>query len=359
MSGSDHDAFLALSRARDAYNCGESLEARRYASDAIQIDPNLEEAWLILAALGTPQASVAYLTMALRINPHNIKAQQELVWAYNRLENDQSLPGSNGFPADNDPIYKTVTNIPGSKKKRFVDKNKIPRVFNKLGILLVYSFFLMVLMVGFCVISILLNYPKDTIVIAKNDPQENSTGIIKEVTQTPLGTSTPLPTSTISPIPTITITMHPTRALTFTSTPTFINTNLPMLLPGVLKVPDEIEENEKWIDVNVSSQTIYAMEGSERINSFRVSTGKQDTPTVGGKFHIYDKLVTASMSGEDYYYPEIPYVMYFYQGYGFHGVTWPLKLGVPSSYGCVNMLTPDAEWLFNWADVGTLINVHY
>jgi lipoprotein-anchoring transpeptidase ErfK/SrfK len=29
------------------------------------------------------------------------------------------------------------------------------------------------------------------------------------------------------------------------------------------------------------------------------------------------------------------------------------------SHGCVNLRTEDAEWLFNWASVGTLVNIHY
>ena len=29
------------------------------------------------------------------------------------------------------------------------------------------------------------------------------------------------------------------------------------------------------------------------------------------------------------------------------------------SHGCVNLATPDAEWLFNWAEVGTKVVTHY
>jgi lipoprotein-anchoring transpeptidase ErfK/SrfK len=28
------------------------------------------------------------------------------------------------------------------------------------------------------------------------------------------------------------------------------------------------------------------------------------------------------------------------------------------SHGCVNLRTPDAAWLFDFASVGTLVNVH-
>jgi lipoprotein-anchoring transpeptidase ErfK/SrfK len=29
------------------------------------------------------------------------------------------------------------------------------------------------------------------------------------------------------------------------------------------------------------------------------------------------------------------------------------------SHGCVNMRTPDARWMFYWAPLGTLVNVHW
>ncbi|HEY73699.1 MAG TPA: L,D-transpeptidase [Thermoflexia bacterium] len=50
--------------------------------------------------------------------------------------------------------------------------------------------------------------------------------------------------------------------------------------------------------------------------------------------------------------------MYFHEGYGLHGVTWHANLGHPMSHGCVNQPNDEAEWLFNFADVGTLVNIH-
>jgi lipoprotein-anchoring transpeptidase ErfK/SrfK len=29
------------------------------------------------------------------------------------------------------------------------------------------------------------------------------------------------------------------------------------------------------------------------------------------------------------------------------------------SHGCINLPTPEAQWLYNWASVGTLVNIHY
>ena len=121
--------------------------------------------------------------------------------------------------------------------------------------------------------------------------------------------------------------------------------------------PDAIAE-ERWIDVDLSGQLLTAYEGSTPVHSFLVSTGLPATPTPVGQFRIWIKLRYDDMAGADYYIEDVPYVMYFHEGYGLHGVTWHGNFGHPMSHGCVNLPTSEAEWLFNWADVGTLVNVH-
>ncbi len=111
------------------------------------------------------------------------------------------------------------------------------------------------------------------------------------------------------------------------------------------------------IVVDLSDQRIYAYEDGALVRNVLVSTGLPATPTVQGDFAIYVKLVSQTMSGPGYYLPDVPYVMYFYQGYGFHGTYWHNNFGTPMSHGCVNMPTPEAEWLFNWASVGTPVHV--
>ena len=115
----------------------------------------------------------------------------------------------------------------------------------------------------------------------------------------------------------------------------------------------------RWIDVNLTQQMVYAYQGDAVANSFLVSTGTWQYPTVTGQYHIYVKLRYTDMTGPGYYLPNVPYTMYFYQGYGLHGTYWHHNFGTPMSYGCVNLRTPDAEWLYNWASVGTLVNIHY
>jgi len=115
----------------------------------------------------------------------------------------------------------------------------------------------------------------------------------------------------------------------------------------------------RWIDVDLTNQRTYAYEGDTIVNSFIVSTGTWLTPTVTGQFHVYVKYRSNKMSGPGYYLPDVPYIMYFYGSYGLHGTYWHNNFGTPMSHGCVNLTIADAAWLYNWASIGTLVNVHY
>lgn len=114
-----------------------------------------------------------------------------------------------------------------------------------------------------------------------------------------------------------------------------------------------------WIDVNLSQQMLYAYSGDTVVNSFLVSTGTWQYPTVTGQYHVYVKLRYTDMTGADYYLPNVPYTMYFYRSYGLHGTYWHHNFGTPMSHGCVNLSIPDAEWLYGFSSVGTLVNIHY
>lgn len=122
-------------------------------------------------------------------------------------------------------------------------------------------------------------------------------------------------------------------------------------------------QGEKWIDVNLTSQTLVAYENQTPVYRTRVSSGLPQYPTVVGTFQIYVKYEKADMSGgygtDAYYLPDVPYVMYFHGDYGLHGTYWHNNFGSPMSHGCVNLATLDAQWLFNWAPIGARVVTHY
>ena len=119
----------------------------------------------------------------------------------------------------------------------------------------------------------------------------------------------------------------------------------------------------KWIDINLSEQKLYMKQGASTVASFLVSTGKW-APTPTGTFAIWTKLRYARMTGGNpaigtfYDLPNVPYTMYFYQGYGIHGAYWHNNFGHTMSHGCVNMKPEEAGIVYNWADVGTRVVVH-
>jgi lipoprotein-anchoring transpeptidase ErfK/SrfK len=123
--------------------------------------------------------------------------------------------------------------------------------------------------------------------------------------------------------------------------------------------PSPAPTGSRWIDVNLSAQRVTAYEGNTPVRTTLASTGLPATPTPTGQYYIYVKYVSTLMTGPGYYLPNVPYTMYFYRGYGLHGTYWHSNFGYPMSHGCINLPTSEAQWLFNWASVGTLVNIQY
>jgi LysM repeat protein len=109
--------------------------------------------------------------------------------------------------------------------------------------------------------------------------------------------------------------------------------------------------------VSLSNFRTYAYEDGRLVRSILVSIGREATPTIVGSFRIQRKYQAQTMTGPGYYLPGVPYVMYFYGGYAFHGTFWHDNWGARMSHGCVNLPTPEAEWLYNFADIGTPVTI--
>ena len=127
--------------------------------------------------------------------------------------------------------------------------------------------------------------------------------------------------------------------------------------------PDAGKGGSKWIDIDIGTQRVYAMVGNHRAREFVASTGITRYPTVTGQFQVYVKFRKDDMRGVDFgvpwYLPDVPYVMYFFSDYGIHGTYWHDNFGTPMSHGCINLSIADAEWLYNFSQVGTVVNIHH
>lgn len=109
--------------------------------------------------------------------------------------------------------------------------------------------------------------------------------------------------------------------------------------------------------VDLSDSRVYAYENGILVRNVIASMGRAATPTVQGDFTVQRKYVSQAMTGPGYYLPDVPYILYFFQGYALHGTYWHNNFGQPMSHGCVNLQTHEAEWFFAWADVGTPVRV--
>ncbi len=116
---------------------------------------------------------------------------------------------------------------------------------------------------------------------------------------------------------------------------------------------------KRWIEINLTEQTLTAWQGDVAILHTFVSTGKATTPTVPGQFSIYQKLDSQHMKGDDYDLPGVPWVMYYSGDFAIHGAYWHNAFGVPTSHGCTNMIPEEAAALYQWADVGTEVVINY
>ena len=228
------------------------------------------------------------------------------------------------------------------------------------------------------------------------DLRQAAVGLIFTATPTVTSTATATPTFTTTPTSTASPTASPTSTHTATFTPTETPTAVPSDTPTATPPPSDtptpaptlaptaeattvvkpakrpkpqkvagpegrpsiVGPGENWIDVDLSSQMTYAMVGDQVSNSFLVSTGLWPNLTVTGVYRIYVKYRSADMYGADYYLSGVPYIMYFYKGYGLHGTFWHSNFGNPMSHGCINLRPTDAGWLFDFAQVGTVVSIH-
>jgi lipoprotein-anchoring transpeptidase ErfK/SrfK len=130
--------------------------------------------------------------------------------------------------------------------------------------------------------------------------------------------------------------------------------------PTIVAAPAELVGGERWVDVDLASQTLVAFEGNAPVFATLVSTGRgkegSETATPKGTRRVWAKLRSTTMANvedEDaaghYSLEEVPWVLFFDKGVALHGAFWHRDFGRVRSHGCVNLAPRDAAWLFSWA----------
>lgn len=129
-------------------------------------------------------------------------------------------------------------------------------------------------------------------------------------------------------------------------------------------------DGEKLLLVDLSDQTVQLILDGEVIRQFQVSTGAAATPTPTGTTQISLKQeVRVGNKPPHYVMPK--FMMFRAGGYGFHalpslatdgGVFWTEArnhIGIPVSHGCIRLLPEDADFIFEFSEIGTTVTVQW
>ena len=123
----------------------------------------------------------------------------------------------------------------------------------------------------------------------------------------------------------------------------------------------------KRIEISLSEQQLRAYNYDELVYEFTVSSGMSGTPTIAGQFQV---LIKEEIAFAPRWNLDMPYFIGIYKEgpdfyNGIHELPftasgnrlWAGVLGWPASYGCIILDIGDAEKLYNWAPVGTLVRI--
>ena len=124
----------------------------------------------------------------------------------------------------------------------------------------------------------------------------------------------------------------------------------------------------KRIEIDISSQRFYAYLGDKLVYNFPTSTGLPGRDTAVGHYKVQSKIPMAYSS---IWSLSMPYWLGIYNvgriENGIHAlpirpdgtVMWAGLLGQKASYGCVILSDYAAKLIYDWAEIGTPVHIHY
>jgi lipoprotein-anchoring transpeptidase ErfK/SrfK len=335
-----------LKQAKEALQRGEKHEARYWAQIAASMVPNAEEPWLILAVVANPRASIAYLERALEINPKSERAQEALNSARRKQLNEETLPISQEADTPLAQVEALALPQPVVQKGSHFLYILTPLRF------LILALFLIAVSAFFWAGSSF-----SALAAARSQ-----SGTPSKDSQIQHWSQVYLPKPTYTPSPTATFTLSATSTLTAAPLPT----NTPQQSDLPLQGKGSTADGEKLVVVSIHEQHLYAYQGNKLIYSFIVSTGGNNS-TVAGTYQILDKVPNAYGWNWNFWMPD--WMGIYYVGTlenGFHALPlldngqrlWGDEIGTPVTYGCIVLGIADAQTLYNWAEVGTTVQIN-
>lgn len=118
--------------------------------------------------------------------------------------------------------------------------------------------------------------------------------------------------------------------------------------------------------IDKSDKTLSIYLGDVHVKTYDVATGKSDS-TPEGDFKIMQKMVKPiwtdpylriQVKPEDPRYPlGTRWLQFAEYGYGIHGTNDPASISTEASFGCIRMLNPDVEELYDMISIGSAVQV--
>jgi len=121
----------------------------------------------------------------------------------------------------------------------------------------------------------------------------------------------------------------------------------------------------KFIEVDLKEQRLYAYERGRIARTYLVSTGVRKHPTPVMETTVQEKVFKKDYrwnyglnNPENYNLPNVRWNLRIKGPVYIHYAYWHNNFGYRMSHGCVNTAKADAEWTYNWAEVGLPVVVH-
>jgi hypothetical protein len=126
----------------------------------------------------------------------------------------------------------------------------------------------------------------------------------------------------------------------------------------------------KWVDADLQEPAMIAMyEDGKIVDAALTLKGTRDWETPTGTFTILRRVASETMNSETigiprtapggYYLTNVLFTQYFTNdGSSFHYNYWSGNFGYRGSHGCLGLNYDDSIFLWHWADVGTVVDIH-
>jgi len=197
-----------------------------------------------------------------------------------------------------------------------------------------------------------------------------SNNATRQPTQAPVPTATPLPLPDRTDCASIKGTNYRSDA----ERAWYIETCVPKPTPTPVvpapnppAIPGPEVTGERWVRVDIASQTMTAMIGDKALYTALVTTGKTDWETPKGSYNIIYRVANETMTGasigaeENYTLTDVLYTQYFTnEGHAIHLNYWrpDYYFGeIPSSHGCVGVRLEDAEFFWKFLRNGSRVTI--